>query len=395
MIGSISGFAIKDYKYLSPIFKNSSTDQIESCIFQLQKLTHNSIILKITFFIYATNTLEFIQVKSTINKLLLSFSLQKIPVSIVCQAPQNNYLICAEAITTSLQLEPQIAYKSTPEFQYIVFETAHSKELFCGGISSNKLDATIHDQSMFAFEMLENILKTEGMLFSDILRQWNYIENILEFDSQATCSSQHYQTFNDVRTLFYSKNEFKNGYPAATGIGMNLGGIVIDFIAQKSNHIEIFPLKSPVQTDAHKYTSDVLKENYLIPNIQKSTPKFERAKVVIQNKSGIIFVSGTAAIKGQNTIYQTDVDNQTKLTIDSINQLISSENISQQLGINYNFEIKFSSVRVYVKNFSDMLVVSEICEQHYTQIPIIIVNSDICRDDLLVEIEAVCQINGY
>ena len=37
--------------------------------------------------------------------------------------------------------------------------------------------------------------------------------------------------FNNARADFYGKTDWSNGYPAATGIGANLGGILVDLDA--------------------------------------------------------------------------------------------------------------------------------------------------------------------
>ena len=71
-----------------------------------------------------------------------------------------------------------------------------------------------------SFRLL-GMLRREGFPLNSIIRQWNYIERITAFDGQ----DQHYQAFNNARSGFYSKTEWTNGYPAATGIGANLGGI--------------------------------------------------------------------------------------------------------------------------------------------------------------------------
>ena len=53
-----------------------------------------------------------------------------------------------------------------------------------------------------------------------------------------------------------------------------------------------------------------------------------------------------------------------------------------------NLPVEYSVVRVYIKNLADFPVVKEICAQFYGDVPILYIEADICRDDLLVEIEA-------
>jgi len=239
-------------------------------------------------------------------------------------------------------------------------------------------------QSIDAFEQMHNILLVENMDFSNVVRQWNYIENIIGYSS----NNQHYQIFNDVRSAFYGQSHFRHGYPAATGIGMETGGVIIDFIAlrEKSN-TSVNPLKSPVQNDAHQYSREVLAHNEKDQVAAETTPKFERAKAIVTNNKCFIYVSGTAAIKGQHSFSSNDVSAQTRLTLDNIIQLVSIENLKNN---NINFlssNLTPSYLRVYIKNISDYFKVKDICESYVENIPVIYLKADICRPELLVEIE--------
>jgi spore coat polysaccharide biosynthesis protein SpsF (cytidylyltransferase family) len=53
---------------------------------------------------------------------------------------------------------------------------------------------------------------------------------------------------------------------------------------------------------------------------------------------------------------------------------------------------KFSLVRVYIKKQEDFNSVKSICYEHFKDSPVIFVEADICRDDLLTEIEAEVSI---
>ena len=91
------------------------------------------------------------------------------------------------------------------------------------------------------------------MVGADYNQQWNYIENIVGTftDSESEVVKQNYQQFNDVRSQYYGRSDFSQGYPAATGIGMNTGGVVIDFIALHPAPGQIIlPLSNPRQIDA-------------------------------------------------------------------------------------------------------------------------------------------------
>jgi enamine deaminase RidA (YjgF/YER057c/UK114 family) len=125
------------------------------------------------------------------------------------------------------------------------------------------------------------------------------------------------------------------------------------------------------------------------PKINKTAPQFERAKILMNNHHSVVYISGTASIVGQKTIGRGDVREQTSNTIQNIESLISSENLQNcaLFPAEVNLGREFKYIRVYVKNNEDIPAVKEICHQHFGNTPSLYVQSDICREDLLVEIE--------
>jgi len=119
----------------------------------------------------------------------------------------------------------------------------------------------------------------------------------------------------------------------------------------------------------------------------KNPPCFERALLVADNQRKTLFISGTASIIGQETIGKGNVIEQTLVTIENINKLKDSGYIGQLIGQELS-PGKCSLIRVYVRNQEDFAEVKDICSEHYPDVPSIFAESDICRDDLLVEIEA-------
>jgi enamine deaminase RidA (YjgF/YER057c/UK114 family) len=251
--------------------------------------------------------------------------------------------------------------------------------------------AGIFKLAQVSFQLMEKILQNENMTFADVVRQWNYIENILDRTQGQSELSQNYQDFNEARAAFYKKADFVNGYPAATGIGMNTGGIIIDFIAiPGGNDVKIVPIKNPRQVDAHRYSREVLIGDPMTGPGQKAPPKFERAKFVSLHGTPEIYISGTAAILGQETAGQ-DVEEQTRITIENIRLLISDENL-KNCGIELEPAQKtITYIRVYVKEEKDIPAVKRVCEDYYKDVPALYLVSDICRDRLSVEIEGIAK----
>ena len=106
---------------------------------------------------------------------------------------------------------------------------------------------------------------------------------------------------------------------------------------------------------------------------------------------GVIYISGTAAIKGEESAKELNAEQQASLTLDNIEQLIAIENLNRH-GIHNIKEMKLLYYRVYVKNGSDFKSVENAVEKRVKNAPYLILEADICRPELLVEIEGVYRI---
>jgi enamine deaminase RidA (YjgF/YER057c/UK114 family) len=247
------------------------------------------------------------------------------------------------------------------------------------GFSASNSGDCMTDSSL-AFKTLQQLLDQTGFKISDITRQWNYIEGILSNKE----SHQNYQVFNDARTRFYQDHFSEKGYPAATGIGMKTGGVLIEYIAIQGEHVTNVPIDNPVQVPAHKYPEDCLMG--LPTGNRKTTPKFERGRYVDLQGEVIYFISGTSAITGEKTKYPGDAEQQIKLTIDNIDKLVAKDNLLRN-----NIpapELRYNYLRIYLKERKDFKQVRKICLERYGSIPIVWLLANICREDLTVEIEA-------
>ncbi len=307
-----------------------------------------------------------------------------LPTSYIAQSPEGDRFLALEVNVAND--EANVIYRSVDGIPYTVLEYNDVREVYGAGLTVMHLEDP-YQQGKGAFEMMQRILEKEHLDFSDVVRQWNYIENITG-PATTDPSKQNYQVFNDVRSLFYGKNNFLNGYPSATGIGTSAGGIVIEFIAASgSDSFTIKPVRNPVQTDAHQYSEDVLVGKPIPETPVKTSPKFERGKFVSTNGYKTIYVSGTASITGEKTVYSGDVVKQTLTTVHNIQTLVSPENLEESGCCPCPPNNHFSYIRTYVKNKTDMETVKAICEQSFRCDCFQYLISDICREDLLVEIE--------
>jgi enamine deaminase RidA (YjgF/YER057c/UK114 family) len=248
-------------------------------------------------------------------------------------------------------------------------------------------------RSRAALDAAGRILAREGLSVGYITRQWNYLQDILAIGSSRGGSRQNYQEFNERRREFYTSAAFPSGYPAATGIGIRDGGVVIEFRAAAPRRgLRIVPLSSPLQKNAHRYSGEVLVGGFGPGGRPKAAPLFERAKFVGDSASGVVFISGTAAIRGQHTVARGDAAAQAGITIENIRRLISPGNLRRH-GINALGRTgPLAYLRAYVRRERDLPAVRSACRAAFGGIPAHFVLADICRDDLLVEMEGVLAV---
>ena len=252
-------------------------------------------------------------------------------------------------------------------------------ELMTGGIVPRFDGGSTFEQSTDIFEGIAKMLTENGFMPSDIYRQWNYIPGITVLSD----GSQNYQEFNDARSIFYASADWSNGYPAATGIGTSAGGVVVEICAIKGEQCANLPIDNPLQIAAHNYSQQVLDGKVIEQLSERTTPKFERARLL----GSTVLISGTAAIKGERSNYSTDAVEQAAETMEIMDRLTSKENIPAK-----NNGSSYDLLRVYVKRESDIPAVRDYMQSHYPAAQKHYLVADVCRPELLIEIEGVAHI---
>lgn len=319
-----------------------------------------------------------------------AFGKQRPAFNITVHPPEKPWKVAVEAGYTD-DLSSEITINSCSSIPYIVCTTDSGKEIWAGGLGYGLFQSDTRSAAEAAFDQMKAILDAEGMSFNHLVRQWNYIGNILEINN----GFQNYQLFNEVRNDFYQKYRTVHGYPAATGIGMKLGGVCLDFCAVMEHEaIKIKPIENPDQINAYEYGQEVLKGVIDKGKTVKHPPQFERALLIAGKIRSTLFISGTASIIGQDAVGIDDIEKQTIVTIRNINKLTDQIRIGRLIA-NSDIEWgKYILLRVYVRKQDDFTKVKTICNEYFPDVPAIFIESDICRDNLLVEIEAEFLINN-
>lgn len=296
-----------------------------------------------------------------------------------CVSRENSALVQDKTVATA-----------AGSVRYFTVETPEGKRLFTEGILPSSLDMPILEQSGEVLDKLGAVLDAERMDINTIVRQWNYIERI-------TCvpdyegANQHYQDFNDARSHFYARTEWRGGYPAATGIGTSHGGIMVevDAVTLSCRKCAAVALDNALQVAAHDYSQNVLVGVADKIFRHKTTPKFERAKAVVSPESGLqVYISGTAAIRGEASLTDVGIERQTMITLENIEYLISRQNLRKH-GIKTEKTPEIQIFRVYLKAENLLEPARKIVCERYPDVKALYVLTDVCRDELLIEIEGV------
>ncbi len=379
--------------FVSYSIEKSTVDDLEQAAGELLgRIPRGEVPLRMVFFVRAETNADYLNRANRLREAVAAWYADRrgpLPlITCVAQPP----LDCALAL--ELHTLPSgcpcaarkysVVRKTHRGAAYLVLENRRGKWLLTEGILPTSLEAPIGEQSVEVLEILGEILARESMPLTSIVRQWNYIEQIT---AQDACS-QHYQAFNDARSDLYARTDWPAGYPAATGIGTHRGGVMVevDALSPHSRRIRTRSLDNALQVAAHDYSKGVL----IGTDPQKTTPKFERGKLVSSCFSDHLYVSGTAAIRGERSLSDDEIAEQTVATLENIEYLIGRPNLKKQ-GIKYPRKNRITIFRVYLKSEEFLDPARKIVAGRYSGVPVLYLKSDICRDELLVEIEGVAK----
>lgn len=240
-----------------------------------------------------------------------------------------------------------------------VFEDAFARYGRLGGLPVGTVPPGPGNQAGAAFEQMAEILHGAGMDFGQVVRTWFNNTDILSW----------YDVFNAVRTAFFEAQGVLEGVvPASTGVGRGEAGgaaLVSGLLAvqPKGEGVSVGMVPSPLQGAALDYGSS-----------------FSRAVDVVLPDCRRLLVSGTASIEPDGeTAHGSDVAGQIGLTLDVVEAILDSR------GLGWG---DVSRAIAYFKRAGDMPAWDACCaDRGLPPLPVLRVNNDICREDLLFEIE--------
>ncbi len=206
-----------------------------------------------------------------------------------------------------------------------------------------------------------------------LCRTWNYFPDITQAGNR---SHNRYQLFCSGRSRAYQNYaHLHSQYPAATVVGSQNNDLCVYFIASKDRGHAI---ENSKQISAYNYPKQY----------SEDAPLFARALLHETPQQTILFISGTASIRGHASQYVNDVRQQTAVCLDNIQTLIDTAKHKHSLAVSRLTELTL--LKVYIKYPQDFPTVKTLVESSCgTQLAVTYLQGHLCRDDLLVEIEAV------
>jgi enamine deaminase RidA (YjgF/YER057c/UK114 family) len=220
------------------------------------------------------------------------------------------------------------------------------------------------EQTRGCFERIERIVSQAGFKFDEVARTWFFNHRILEW----------YGEFNTVRTVFFDEKGIDR-MPASTGVGMpNAPGAELTCavlaIRPRGNGVAVREVFSPEQCPAVDYRSS-----------------FSRAMSLDTPERNLLWISGTASIAPcGKTEYVGDVDKQIDRTLEVVEAILHAEKMNWG---DVTRAVGYFRTAADAAKFANHARGRELPPQ----LPIVFAHADICRDDLLFEMEADAVLN--
>jgi len=208
-----------------------------------------------------------------------------------------------------------------------------------------------------------------------LLRLWNYFSGINADGGGA----ERYRQFNAGRQQAFieARRSAFEGSPAACALGTQTGPLRVYFLAGR---VPPLAIENPRQVSAYRYPDAY----------GPRSPTFSRAALAdVGEQRCALFISGTASIVGHTTMHIGDVRRQAEESLANIAAVRAVA--AERAGV--PFPAESLTYTVYVRRPADLATVRGVFEQAVgahgrAAQDALYLQADICRTELLVEIEA-------
>jgi chorismate lyase/3-hydroxybenzoate synthase len=236
-------------------------------------------------------------------------------------------------------------------------EVWQTGELLFGGVVADETQP-LESVSRDLYARLIDEVRAAGYPY--FVRMWNFVGSINEIEQR-----ERYQLFCAGRHDAFIAAGYHHDVdlPSASAVGMPGRGLITYFLASREGGVQV---ENPRQVAAYDYP----------PQYGPKSPSFSRATVWRDT----VFVSGTSSVVGHTTVHAGDVDAQLDETLRNIEVVLA------QTGRTLDTVV---AAKTYVRHAADY---PRIAARLADVFPVnIYLEADICRQDLLLEIECVAR----
>lgn len=239
------------------------------------------------------------------------------------------------------------------------------------------IDNDREEQTIRMLDRANRLLLSQGATYRNVVRTWIYLSDILDWYGKFNrVRNTKYEEFNLIPIKSNSIETEQIYLPASTGIeGDNPFGaaVIMDVLAmiqEPDSQIEIVQNTGCKQRSPYRYGS-----------------AFSRSIIIREPDNSQLHVSGTASIDEQGkTLFPGNPRAQIQQTFDIVNALIKRENASLR---------DICHATVFLKKRDDIPIYRDVVQSYgLHEMPAICMIADICRDDLLFELDAIVAVEN-
>ena len=207
--------------------------------------------------------------------------------------------------------------------------------------------------------------------YRHLVRLWNYFPRI---NAEAE-RLERYRAFCVGRyEAFEASGLEEHRLAAASAIGTHAPGVLLYFLAGREPGV---PIENPRQVSAYRYPK----------RYSPRRPLFSRAMLKRWNGSTHLYVSGTASVVGHRTYHVGNTIEQLGETARNIEAIVARAREVQPVAL--DSAAGLTQVKIYLRNAEDLFRVQPEVDRLFSpNLPRVYLHADICRADLLLEMDA-------
>jgi chorismate lyase / 3-hydroxybenzoate synthase len=235
-----------------------------------------------------------------------------------------------------------------------------------------KEDNDLVSAAHLAYARIFDFIESHG--YGHLLRVWNCFPRI----NDSTEGLERYRQFSVGRYAAFAERRRvpdNEVFPAACAVGSEDSPLVIYFLAARKTGQ---PVENPRQVSAYRYP----------PQYGPRSPIFSRAMLMQSKGAPLLFISGTASIVGHETFHVGNAAEQVQETVANLLALAKQASRAGPAPMTADPRL---FLKVYLRRADCLPIIRDHLLRAFGHAArIIYLRADICRADLLLEVEGVC-----